>query len=401
MPAGRTRVPGIVGLAVVAVAACGGGGSRVADSGPADSGALTVPRRWRLGASSGMPRANREALLLPSDRIFVSASGVFPGQIYDPAADAWTRIRGVGGAAYETAALTDGRVILAGGDGQPELLVPYDFCCACSVLFDPESTDAWWTEILHTPRSHHRDVVLPDGDVVVVGGSGCEDISGGAGTEFRWFALASAERLHPDTGLWEELPPMSTARWMPSVTLLASGEVLVAGGIDDAGTRVTTAELYDPAARAWRTVAPMRAGRAWHAAARLGSGRVLVAGGDVSETAATDTVEIFDPSTETWSPAPPLPGPVADLAITELPFGGVLVTGGRNPTPGFGHGTPSGAAVVFDETSGAWIDAGTLNVPRYGHSAVLLPDGRVVIVAGGRESHRYAEPAEISEGAFP
>jgi hypothetical protein len=64
---------------------------------------------------------------------------------------------------------------------------------------------------------------------------------------------------------------------------------------------------------------------------------------------------------------------------TLLPDGKVLVAGGG----GSGDRAASASAALYNPLSGRWTETGSMHVPRgMGHSATLLPDGRV-LVAGG------------------
>jgi hypothetical protein len=48
---------------------------------------------------------------------------------------------------------------------------------------------------------------------------------------------------------------------------------------------------------------------------------------------------------------------------------------------------------TYDPVTGTWTDAGTMNVRRWNHRAVLLPNGSVLIVGGYNVTGqlRYAE----------
>jgi len=74
--------------------------------------------------------------------------------------------------------------------------------------------------------------LLADGAVLVVGGNRA---AGGL--------LASGELYDPTSGTWRDTPNMAAARVGHSATLLPDGTVLVAGGSDAAPA---SAELYDP-----------------------------------------------------------------------------------------------------------------------------------------------------------
>ena len=78
-------------------------------------------------------------------------------------------------------------------------------------------------------RYGHTATLLPDGRVLVAGGSSS------------FGALAAAEVYDPALGIWSRASSMSTVRAGHSATLLAAGNVLVAGGAAQ-----TSAELYNP-----------------------------------------------------------------------------------------------------------------------------------------------------------
>ena len=61
-----------------------------------------------------------------------------------------------------------------------------------------------------------------------------------------------------------------------TATLLANGQVLVAGGIDTGHLTFRCAELYDPASGSWMATANLNPPRYNHTATLLRNGRVLV-----------------------------------------------------------------------------------------------------------------------------
>src|SRR5450432_3665256 len=83
-------------------------------------------------------------------------------------------------------------------------------------------------------------------------------------------------------GEFANAAPLATARYYHTASLLASGKVLVLGGVlyNSGGSHeLASAELYDPASDSWSAAASMSIIRARHTVTLLPSGKFLVAGG--------------------------------------------------------------------------------------------------------------------------
>ena len=115
-------------------------------------------------------------------------------------------------------------------------------------------------------RYKHAAALLPDGKVLVIGGSDARVWRG---------RYASAEIYDPETGTFMATQSMGAARFKhrEAVVPLADGKVLVAGG----GERL---EIYDPATGSFSTVAnDMGTARFYSAATLLDNSSVLITGG--------------------------------------------------------------------------------------------------------------------------
>jgi hypothetical protein len=79
--------------------------------------------------------------------------------------------------------------------------------------------------------------------------------------------------------------------------MLPNGKVLIAGGLNDAGSSVlASAEIYDPASGTFTITASMNSARFNHAAMMLSNGKVVIAGGYNSASAVTNLAELYDPA---------------------------------------------------------------------------------------------------------
>ena len=172
---------------------------------------------------------------------------------------------------------------------------------------------------------------------------------------------------------WTMTGDLASARGGHSATLLASGRVLVAGGID-AGTGVThaSAELYDPTTKTWAATGSMAQPRRDHTAHRLPDGTVLVVAGSYSASS-----ETYNPATGTWTARGNLGEPRSYASGTSLSDGRVLVTAGLDS---LGHALAT--AALFNPQTSTWLPAGAMTRPRAFMPAITLDDGRV-LVAGG------------------
>jgi large repetitive protein len=231
-----------------------------------------------------------------------------------------------------------------------------------------------YTGNLNTSRYFHTATLLPDGTLLVAGGSNATGV------------LDSVELYDPDTGMWSITGSLNVARSIHTTTLLRDGKVLVAGGITGSVSQefsTNTAELYDPATRTWSLTGNLNVGRDLHTATLLEDGKVLVAGGaNGFFDPITNTAELYDPATGIWSTAGTLNMPRYLHTATLLQDGKVLVAGGCSDGECV---IALNRAELFDPTPGDWSAAGNPKVGRESHTATLLPNGQVFVVGGSHE----------------
>jgi hypothetical protein len=290
-------------------------------------------------------------------------------EAYDPASNAWyyagTMSELVTGGSTATL-LEDGRVLVAGG------VLTSGALADRAETYDPTSgpPGTWPYQTMDAPHAYHTATLLPDGDVLIVGGGGAGSVEDG---DVTGGGSAGATLYDPATSLWRSIVPMSTPRVDHTATLLDSGQVLVTGGSDDA-----SAELYDPGLGGWILVPSMNVARRGHAAASLPGGQILVSGG--TGPPSLSTAELYDPTAHQWARAPPMSVPCMFHAAALLDSGKVLVTGGLETS---GPVTALPTAQVYDLTANTWTStASGMSFARASHTETRLQNG-TVLVAGG------------------
>jgi N-acetylneuraminic acid mutarotase len=221
-----------------------------------------------------------------------------------------------------------------------------------SVPAQAQSSRTWAaTGTLNFPRVGHTATLLANGQVLVAGG---EDSQGNH--------IAAAELYNPTTGKWTVSGSLETPRIDHTATLLANGEVLVAGGVDT--TYTATAEVYSPLTGQWTATGSMTISRAFAAAAMLGNGEVLMAGGSNLDGTSSATAELYNPATGKWAETTDMSGNHTSAAIL-LPSGEVLVVGG--------------GGVIYDPSTAQWTETGALYYDLMGGSVAPLRNGDVLV----------------------
>ena len=301
--------------------------------------------------------------------------------------------------------LPNGRVLSWGRIGEPQ-------------VWDPESGN-FQAAPSRTMVFCSGHAFLPDGRLLVTGGH-LDDERG----------LRDANIFDGSTEAWTPVQPMSRARWYPTSTTLADGEVLTLAGTDERGLDVETPEVWtgngwrslDRASRilpyyprtfvapnglvfyagelaqsayldpngtgTWTPVATSHYGRRdYGSAVMYQPGKVMILGGsDPPDGEPTPTAELIDLNqpAPSWRYTDPMTYARRQLNATVLPDGKVLVTGG---TTSAGFSDPAGAVhapELWDPGTGKWSVMASNQVTRVYHSTtLLLPDGRVLNTGSG------------------
>jgi hypothetical protein len=275
---------------------------------------------WVSAGEMKEARAYHSASLLPDGRVLIA--GGYDGskthattELFDPkqpAASAWSAGPALPGERMSHAAvtLTDGQILLAGGDGSwPDILSSF-------VIYKP-STNSFQSPAfgLSKGRATIAATLLLNGKVLLAGG----DDGSSAFSNIM-------ETFDPGTGAVTLLKAtMSDKKSAAFAFTLPSGKVLITAGY--AFAYPPRDDLYDPVADSVLAVNHPNGSARGSAAARLADGRVIVAGG--FETAQEKKVRVFTEKGMSWETLPDLLHARAYLALVTLKDGSVLAVGGR------------------------------------------------------------------------
>ncbi len=210
----------------------------------------------------------------------------------------------------------------------------------CASPPEPASQDGGWTRTgdMTVPRAEHVAALLPSGQVLVAGGMD-QLLTGDVG---EWTALSSSELYDPTTGTWTDagtmLGPRVTRGLFPISKGPYAGKVMVAGGIS--AYYVKGLWFYYPL---------------------------------------LTTTELFDPTSGTWSPGPPMLK--CSVGFVQLANGNLLAVGSflseSDPTP-----TTDVQLLDVSAPEPAWRFVRPMNDVRDGPALVLLDDGEILAMGG-------------------
>ena len=175
---------------------------------------------------------------------------------------------------------------------------------------------------------------------------------------------------------------MKEKRRYHEMVLLPSGKVLIIGGVTGASQSTyeysDTMEIYDPANGTFTLLAKkMSKKRTGHRAVLLANGKVLIVGGYCGRNCQGGQLvhDLYDPLTDTITPIAPVGDLPSSHAAVLLDDGRVLVVGDENSKQ---------KVVAFDPSGGGgWTLEPDMLAPGQSRvEAVKLGDGSVLVVGG-------------------
>src|SRR6266851_3120989 len=224
--------------------------------------------------------------------------------------------------------------------------------------------------------------------------------------------VATADTVSSTSGLVGTSDASLASIWSPlrvtdivgnfshTLTRLASGNVLLAGGANETGgvyggesavcqifTITGTAAVADSnqadgsirTSYNWLAATSMNATRQLHSAALLSDGRVLVTGGfRFTGSTFLNTAERYDPSLNSWTnTGNTMSVARAGHASVLLQNSTIMVIGGAT-----GTSTVTATTDIYSVGPNTFAAGATMNQGRVDHQALVLSDGRVLVIGG-------------------
>ena len=238
LPDGRVLAAGgLNGTTMLTTAAlynpASGMGSWVSTIGPVPPGGIKNHTATLIQTTN--TQLNNHVLLVGGNNGTSSVSSVY---LFDPVQNAFSTLASIPSPPRElhtavTLTNTNGKILVAGGKNGSSVL-------ASAIVFDPSFSNGTWSSAgtMNSPRVGHSMTQLPssivaNGQLLVAGGS-----STGSDT------LASAE-LFSGTSTWTVTPSMPGPLQGQQAVLLSGNMVLVAGGLSSTSTVQTASYPYD------------------------------------------------------------------------------------------------------------------------------------------------------------
>jgi hypothetical protein len=259
----------------------------------------------------------------------------------------------------------------------------------------PEPTEVWdpatpqtFTTI-NAPDSVFCDgaAQLPDGRIIVIGGYG--------GLSTGQIGIVDTNIFNPATSTWTRVANMNLPRWYPTLTELSDGRyVAISGNSTDVSHWADTPEVYDPATNAWTLLSKISTSQVHEEEYPFS---YLIPGGNVLNIGPSeDTTHELNVGAQTWTPVGGQSGVVNGSSVQYLP-GKILYSGGAATVLSTAPAQATTAVLDTNAATPAWRQTAPMISPRVYHTLTMLANGQVLAVGGGTSSDQHV----ITTGVLP
>lgn len=291
--------------------------------------------------------------------------------------------------------LDDGRRLVLGGRAKKDVLINGNGTLSHAEFYNSATKQFFPASDMVYRRQEFDVVKLNDGRLFVSGGFGGKVGNPSNGS------LTSTEVYDPTTNIWVEGPNLSTPRQLHKMTVLPNGDVLVVGGLSPFKPfqSVAAVELVhitnDPATMTVEPIGNLSDSRGKHVqVVSHTSGKVVIFGGERSDVIgpgpndfnayALDSIAVYDINTKTLTNSSAKIYKRFNHFAHALSNGEILIFGGVNSR--FDISQPVLRAQIYNPMTDTIRDYKNLLFGREWGSSFVFPYGKdQLIVAGGLE----------------
>jgi hypothetical protein len=256
-----------------------------------------------------------------------------------------------------------------------------------TVVWNPTAPQNFTT--LNAPDSVFCDgaAQLPDGRIIVVGGYG--------GLSTGQIGIVDTNIFDPATNTWTRVANMHLPRWYPTLTELSDGRyVAISGNSTNASTWADTPEVYDPTTNTWTLLSSVSTSQVHEEEYPFS---YLVPNGNVLNIGPSeDVTHELNVDNQTWTPVGGSSGILNGSSVQYLP-GKILYSGGASSVD---NTEPAQATTAVLDTNAAtpqWTQTAPMLSPRIYHTLTMLANGQVLAVGGGTNS----DQSVVTTGVLP
>ncbi len=339
------------------------------------SAELYQPATAKFKAAEPMATARmfHTATLLQNGKVLIAgglgtgSSVLASAELYDPSTGAFAKTGTMTTPRYFHTAtlLQNGSVLIAGGIGSSGSVLQ------SAELYDPSSGTFAATGTMVNPRALHAAALIPTGTQ-----SGAVLLCGGIANSSGTLIDNTAELYDPTSGSFTAVGNMLDSLFGLKATAFASGtlagSVLVAGGQDIFGV-VGNLELYNQTTSLFGLAGLMSTSRIQFTATLLQTGAVLYAGGLNGSGTVVASADLYTPGvgiSATGAMTDSRRYHTATMFTSGTFAGQVLVAGGQDAAS---VANTVATAEIYSPSSGTFAATGTMTSSRFGHTATLLP----------------------------
>jgi hypothetical protein len=250
------------------------------------------------------------------------------------------------------------------------------------IVWDPAATTFVTIPEPQTDLFCSAHSALADGRILVTGGHGTTTVG-----------TADVNIFDPVAQTWNSAPAMAFRRWYPTNTTLPDGRVLVTSGADqNILDYIPIPEVYNPVTNSWTRLngANLTIPTYPHIYV-LPTGKV----GYTGNTEFPSEARMLDVAAQVWTMTDPA---VVDGGSTVMwEPGRVMKCGSAADSGTSGNSTNTTFVIDMNEAAPRWQQTASMAFPRTHHNATLLPDGNVVVTSGTRVKNGYDAAQAVLE----